>query len=147
MVFEYVMQLFYVASVVRQSAILSSWLIFVNWHWDVPEKCPKWLEIAKKLPESHSQDWLDDRGAGRWTWMDEVSLSHFPHSRPLRHLIRLIFSGNRRACRLPAKDGDHFHCTVEPLSSHIRGQLKFPEIARKYLQLPEKGPGHWAKIA
>ena len=28
--------------------------------------------------------------------------------------------GNRRAFRLPGASRDHFHCTVEPLSGHIR---------------------------
>ena len=28
--------------------------------------------------------------------------------------------GNRRAFRLPGAGGDHFHCTVEPSSGHIR---------------------------
>ena len=31
--------------------------------------------------------------------------------------------GNRRAFRLPGAGGDHFHCTVEPSSGHIRCRL------------------------
>ena len=28
--------------------------------------------------------------------------------------------GNKGVFRLPGEGGDHFHCTVEPLPSHIR---------------------------
>ena len=32
--------------------------------------------------------------------------------------------GNRRAFGLPGEGGDHFHCTVEPSSGHIRWRPK-----------------------
>ena len=45
-----------------------------------------------------------------------------PRSYPLRSLVCTLFNkgGNRRAFRLPGEGGDHFHCTVEPSSGHIR---------------------------
>ena len=45
-----------------------------------------------------------------------------PRSHPLRPLVLKSFSrgGNIRAFRLTGEDGDHFHCTVEPSSGHIR---------------------------
>ena len=41
---------------------------------------------------------------------------------PCVPLLSTLFTkcGNRRAFRLPGAGGDHFHCTVEPSSGHIR---------------------------
>ena len=48
-----------------------------------------------------------------------------PRSYPFRSLVLFFCTlfnrgGNRRAFRLPGAGGHHFHCVVEPSSSHIR---------------------------
>ena len=35
--------------------------------------------------------------------------------------------GNRRVSRLAGEGGDHFHCTMEPSSRHIRCQVSAPQ--------------------
>ena len=49
--------------------------------------------------------------------------------------------GNRRAFRLPGTGRDHFHCTVEPSSSHIRCRIfrvifRFSGYSRSSIPLP-----------
>ena len=44
---------------------------------------------------------------------------------PLFYILSLLLttSGNRKASSLPGEGEDHFHCTVEPSSGHLRVNL------------------------
>ena len=68
---------------------------------------------------------LDNRGTGQWKWIEEV-----PRRTSLVPLCVPLFctlfnrGGNRSAFRLPGAGGEHFHCTVEPSSGHIRCRIQ-----------------------
>ena len=82
----------------------------------------RWMKTRKKTRKLlHAQyDWTTgvlDNG-NEWRKFRAV-----PRSYPLRSLIFCTLfnrGGNRRAFGLPGAGGEHFHCTVEPSSGHIR---------------------------